>query len=1370
MKTKTQLTAWTIFLIFVLCLSLINVNPVLADDAPPTEPPTATEEVTEPPTEEATPIPEFITETPVSTEEPPVTEEQVPSSEEPPASELLAELPENTELVVLDENGDRVLLASQEAAVILEEADPMWCPQGILPNGVGCTTNLTITQLLTLMRTNAGGQFSTNGVIYFERSGLTTYNQAFILDDSASSLGASYNTLRAFNITLRGGWNGGATNTFHATQSSQFDNNNNAIVRTGSSGNPWIGSVTLQDIFVQDNTTSNNPSIAVYTTNGSVTLNDVDTDDIGNSTAINVVVSGTGSVSMTDVDVSNGTNGSGITVTTNSGNIFLADVDVTNQEDGYTTNLQSQSGNITITNGISNGSSFVGNNDNMGFSATTTTGSITITGASGGGNQITFNDASGPGGTNYNGAMLSAAAVTLTQVTANNNDLNGIQISNANTITLNNVISTNNGTSVTGPDIGSGLRVFGTGSTIVNINGGTFSNNERYGIEISNGTANIISAPAMTGNGEGNLLIIDNTAPTITPNINCSLPGNAGWCRGTITITWTVTETQSAVNTNGCGSTTINTNTSATGTTLTCSATSTGGTSSNSITVFRDGTNPTISAAATIPPNGNGWYNGNVTIHFTCGDGLSGIATCPADQLLTASGTSTAQTAIDQAGNTSAPSNTVSVQIDKVVPTITAAFFSGTPGNNGWYRSNVVVRFTCADIGGSGITAGACPADQTLSTESSSVSSTAQTVTDRAGNISATSNVITVKIDKTAPTVSAAATIPPNGNGWYNGNVTIHFTCGDGLSGIATCPADQLLTASGTSTAQTAIDQAGNTSAPSNTVSVQIDKVVPTITAAFFSGTPGNNGWYRSNVVVRFTCADIGGSGITAGACPADQTLSTESSSVSSTAQTVTDRAGNISATSNVITVKIDKTAPTVSAAATTLPNGAGWYNTDVTVHFTCADGLSGIATCPADQVLATSGTSSAQTATDQAGNSSAASNTVTVQIDKVAPSITLVSRTPANGNGWNNGNVTVQWSCSDALSGVVSASVSQTVTTEGANQSATATCQDLAGNTASNTETGINIDKTAPTLSLPANLFVEATGPAGANVNYSALASDNLDTSPTLNCLPASGGVYPLGTTAVTCTATDDADNTSAPSSFNIIVQDTTPPTIDPVADMTVYTFGIFGKRVTYLSPATSDIVDGSSVATCTPASDSFFVMGNNHVTCSATDAHGNTSSISFVLVVDEAELTVATSSGFFIPATGGSFIKLGCAGPDSFNVNMAGARIIFKNLCGYEAFINNLQQPELPGELTSGFEFVDGYTINISKDGKIVSPLPQNASVAIEFNIPNNQKDADLGVLYWNGTQWIETAGEKIDGSHFMFDITAEMANSNTFIFVAK
>ena len=45
------------------------------------------------------------------------------------------------------------------------------------------------------------------------------------------------------------------------------------------------------------------------------------------------------------------------------------------------------------------------------------------------------------------------------------------------------------------------------------------------------------------------------------------------------------------------------------------------------------------------------------------------------------------------------------------------------------------------------------------------------------------SNVVTVKIDKTPPTITAAATSDPNGAGWYNHNVTVHFSCDDSLSG-----------------------------------------------------------------------------------------------------------------------------------------------------------------------------------------------------------------------------------------------------------------------------------------------------------------------------------------------------------------------------------------------------------------------------------------------------------------------------------------------------------------------------------------------------------------------------------------------------------
>jgi hypothetical protein len=98
--------------------------------------------------------------------------------------------------------------------------------------------------------------------------------------------------------------------------------------------------------------------------------------------------------------------------------------------------------------------------------------------------------------------------------------------------------------------------------------------------------------------------------------------------------------------------------------------------------------------------------------------------------------------------------------------------------------------------------------------------------------------------------------------------------------------------------------------------------------------SPNANGWYISPVVVHFTCADAL-SGIPTGTCPSDQFLSSDGGAVSSIAQTVADAAGNTSAASNVLTVKIDTTRPTLSAAATTQPNASGWYSAPVTIHFT---------------------------------------------------------------------------------------------------------------------------------------------------------------------------------------------------------------------------------------------------------------------------------------------------------------------------------------------------------------------------------------------------------------------------------------------------
>jgi len=87
-------------------------------------------------------------------------------------------------------------------------------------------------------------------------------------------------------------------------------------------------------------------------------------------------------------------------------------------------------------------------------------------------------------------------------------------------------------------------------------------------------------------------------------------------------------------------------------------------------------------------------------------------------------------------------------------------------------------------------------------------------------------------------------------------------------------------------------------------------------------------------------------------------------------------------------------------------------------------------------------------------------------------------------------------------------------------------------------------VDTTPPTLTLPSDITAEATSPAGAAVTFSATATDLVDGSVTVHCTPASGSTFPLGTTLVQCSATDLHNNT-ATGSFNVTVQDTTPPTI---------------------------------------------------------------------------------------------------------------------------------------------------------------------------------------------------------------------------------
>ena len=178
------------------------------------------------------------------------------------------------------------------------------------------------------------------------------------------------------------------------------------------------------------------------------------------------------------------------------------------------------------------------------------------------------------------------------------------------------------------------------------------------------------------------------------------------------------------------------------------------------------------------------------------------------------------------------------------------------------------------------------------------------------------------------------------------------------------------------------------------------------------------------------------------------------------------DNADNTEA-HHMLGATIDTVPPTVSVDQSPLPNSQGWNNTPVTVTFTCSDAVSGVAMCPTPVTVSTQGADQpvAGTGFDNAGNQASASTTVSV--DETAPDISGSASPTANANGWNNSDVVVGFSCSDALSGVASCTAPQTLSGEGAGQSASGTAVDLAGNQSTTSVGSINIDRTPPSVSV---------------------------------------------------------------------------------------------------------------------------------------------------------------------------------------------------------------------------------------------------------------------------------------------------------------
>lgn len=201
--------------------------------------------------------------------------------------------------------------------------------------------------------------------------------------------------------------------------------------------------------------------------------------------------------------------------------------------------------------------------------------------------------------------------------------------------------------------------------------------------------------------------------------------------------------------------------------------------------------------------------------------------------------------------------------------------------------------------------------------------------------------------------------------------------------------------------------------------------------------------------------------------------------------------------------------------------------------------------------------------------------------------------------------------------------------------------------------------DTTPPTIDCSQNLT--ATAISGQNnlvVNYPLPTVQDNRNGVTVNCSPQSGSSFPVGTTTVTCTATDAASNANS-CVFTITVtqnSDSTSPTINcPTNVITSIPYGQSSGVIYYSAPAVSDDRAGVT-SNCSPASGSTFSRGTTVVSCTAMDAAGNQANCSFTVTIYDVSLQDdASGDTLLFNSITGSYIFYRC-GPSGFTLSGQG------------------------------------------------------------------------------------------------------------------
>jgi len=421
---------------------------------------------------------------------------------------------------------------------------------------------------------------------------------------------------------------------------------------------------------------------------------------------------------------------------------------------------------------------------------------------------------------------------------------------------------------------------------------------------------------------------------------------------------------------------------------------------------------------------------------------------------------------------------------------------------------------------------------------------------------------------------------------------------------------------------------------------------------------------------------------------------------------TAVDTSGNISTGTQLVTI-IDTTIPEIVAPSDVTVEATGISSTVVEIGEATMYDIIQVYTITSDSpdTFPLGETIITWTATDSSGNSATATQTVTV-VDTTAPGITapdsiIIEASGAEGNladiGLGSGNDTVE---------IISVTSNSPDTFPLGETIITWTATDSSGNSATATQTVTVVDTTAPGITVPNNIEVEATSVDNIVEIGNPVYDDLVEI---ISVTSNSPDTFPLGETIITWTATDSSGN-SATATQTVTVVDTTAPELIVPEDVIVDSFSL--ENLVEIGDADAlDLVD--MLPTITNDAPETFPLGDTIVTWNVSDNFGNSNSFQQVVSVQacgqslsdynqilgtsEDDILIGTDASDLIFALGGNDIVSGGQGNDCI-IGGEGDDIIFGNAGndhlvggeGYDIIKGNSGDDKLTGGL--GFDVIDG------------------------------------------------------------------------------